>query len=63
MKEFNMGETLDVFYVSRLSHHVRLWEVVKLVVISSQTNAIVRKGVAAPPFLRHLPLDPACPPF
>ena len=23
---------------------------------------IIRKGVSVPPFLRHVPLDPACPP-
>ena len=35
MKEFNMDERLDVFHMSRLSNHVELKEVVKLVMILS----------------------------
>ena len=41
MKEFNMDERQDVFYMSRLSHHVELREIVKLVMILSHGNARV----------------------
>ena len=35
IKEFNMDEELDVFYMSHLSRHVELREVAKLVMILS----------------------------
>ena len=47
MKEFNMNERLDVFYMSRLSRHVELREVVKLVMILSHGNARVESGFSA----------------
>ena len=47
MKEFNMNERLDVFYMSRLSRHVELRKVVKLVMILSHGNARVESGFSA----------------
>ena len=44
MKEINMDERLDMFYMSHLSRHVNLKEVVKLVMISSHGNAGVESG-------------------
>ena len=47
MKEFNMDEGLDLFTMSRLSRHVELREVVKLVIIISHGNARVESGFSA----------------
>ena len=47
MKEFNMGERLDVFYMSRLYRHVELREAIKLVVILSHGNAHVESEFSA----------------
>ena len=47
MKEFNMDKRLNVFYMSRLSHHVELRELVKLVMILSHGNAWVESGFSA----------------
>ena len=47
MKEFNMDKRLNVFYMSRLSHHIELREVVKLVMIFSHGNAWVESGFSA----------------
>ena len=47
MKEFNMDEELDLFTMSRLSRHVELREVVKLVIIISHGNARVESGFSA----------------
>ena len=47
MKEFNLDERLDVFYMSCLSHHVELREVVKLVMILSYGNACVESVISA----------------
>ena len=44
MKEFNMDERLDVFYMNHLSRHVELREVVKLAMILSHGNARVESG-------------------
>ena len=44
MKEFNMDEELDLFTMSRLSRHVELREVVKLVITISHGNARVESG-------------------
>ena len=44
MKEINMDERLDMFYLSHLSRHVYLKQVVKLVMISSHGNAGVESG-------------------
>ena len=42
-----MDEKLDVFYMSCLSRHVEVREVVKLVMILSHGNARVRSGFSA----------------
>ena len=47
MKEFNMDERLDVFCMSYLSRHVKLREVVKLVMILSHGNTRVESGFSA----------------
>ena len=47
MKEFNIDERLDLFYMSRLSRHVELREVVKLVMILSHGNARLESGFLA----------------
>ena len=47
IKEFNMDERLDVFYMSHLSCHVELREVVKLVMILSHGNACVESRFSA----------------
>ena len=47
MKEFNMDERLDVFSMSYLSRHVKLREVVKLVMILSHGNTSVESGFSA----------------
>ena len=47
MKEFNMDEGLDLFTMSRLSRHVELREVVKLVITISHGNARVESGFSA----------------
>ena len=47
MKEFNMDERLDVFYMNHLSRHVELREVVKLAMILSHGNARVESGLSA----------------
>ena len=47
MKEFNMDEELDLFTMSRLSRHVELREVVKLVITISHGNARVESGFSA----------------
>ena len=39
MKEFNVDERLDVYYMSCLSVHVKLRKVVKLVMVLSHGNA------------------------
>ena len=44
MKEFKMDKRLDLFYMSGLSHHVELGEVVKLVMILPHGNACVESG-------------------
>ena len=44
MKVFNMDERLDVFYMSRLSGHIELREVVKLLMILSHGNTRVESG-------------------
>ena len=47
VKEFNMNERLDVFYMSHLSHHVELRELMKLAIILSHGNACVESGFSA----------------
>ena len=47
MKEFDMHEGLDLFTMSRLSCHVELREVVKLVIIISHVNVHVESGFSA----------------
>ena len=47
MKEFNMDERLDVFYMNHLPRHVELREVVKLVMILSRSNARLESGLSA----------------
>ena len=44
MKVFNMDERLDMFYMSRLSGHIELREVVKLLMILSHGNTRVESG-------------------
>ena len=47
MKEFNMDERLDVFYMNHLPCHVELREVVKLVIILFHGNARLESGLSA----------------
>ena len=47
MNEFNVDETLEVFYMSHLSCHVKLREVVKLMMILSHSNAHVESWFSA----------------
>ena len=47
IKEFDMDERPDVFYMSCLSHQVELRELVKLVMILSHGNAFVESGFSA----------------
>ena len=47
MKEFNMNERVYMFYISRLSRHVELREVVELVMILSHRNIRVESGFSA----------------
>ena len=47
MKEFNMDEKMDVFYMCRLYRHVELKEAIKLVMILSHGNAHVESGFSA----------------
>ena len=47
MKEFNMDERLDVFYMNHLPRHVELREVVKLVIILFHGNARLESGLSA----------------
>ena len=47
MKEFNMDERLNVFYMNHLPRHVELREVVKLVMILSHSNARLESGLLA----------------
>ena len=47
MKEFDMDERLDVFYMSRLFLHVEVREVVNLVIILAHDNARVESGFSA----------------
>ena len=47
MKEFNMDERLDVFYMNYLSRHIQLREVVKLLMILSHGNARAESGFSA----------------
>ena len=47
VKEFNMNERLDVFYMSHLSRHVELRELMKLAIILSHGNACVESGFSA----------------
>ena len=47
MKVFNMDERLDVFYMSHLSGHVELREVVKLLMILLHGNTRVESGFSA----------------
>ena len=42
-----MDQRLDVFYMSRLSHHVELREVIKLVMILSHGDARAESGFSA----------------
>ena len=44
MKEFNMDERLDVFYMNHLSRHIQLRVVVKLLMILSHGNARAESG-------------------
>ena len=44
IKEFDMDERPDVFYLSSLSHQVELRELVKLVMILSHGNVFVESG-------------------
>ena len=44
MKEFNMDERVDFLFVSCLSRHVELREVVKLVMIIQHVNTRVETG-------------------
>ena len=59
MKEFNMGKRLGMFYISCLSGHVELREVVKLVIISSHGNARVESGfsVSEEILVKNMPED------
>ena len=47
MNEFNVDETLEIFYMIYLSCHVKLREVVKLMMILSYSNAHVESGFSA----------------
>ena len=47
MKEFNMDERVDFLFVSCLSRHVELREVVKLVMILQHGNTRVESGFSA----------------
>ena len=47
MKEFNMDERLDVFYMNHLSRHIQLRVIVKLLMILSHGNARAESGFSA----------------